>query len=142
MRKNNTLGGRWLVAGPIQTAVVLGGFGFGVWIAHYGFHLLTGILTIVPVAQSAAIDMAGSAVLGEPLWRWTGMRSGAVFPIQLGFILLGAIGSLTVAYRVSERDFPDNPWRPTAPWAVVTVFLAVLAMWVLSQPMEMRGVGN
>ena len=33
MRETNTLGGRWLVAGPIQTAIVLGGFGFGVWIA-------------------------------------------------------------------------------------------------------------
>jgi hypothetical protein len=33
MRETNTLGGRRPVSGPIQTAIVLGGFGFGVWIA-------------------------------------------------------------------------------------------------------------
>jgi len=33
MRENNTLGGRRLVASPLQTAILLGGFGFGVWIA-------------------------------------------------------------------------------------------------------------
>ena len=52
--------------------------GFSVWLAHYGFHLLTGMLTIVPVSQSAAIDLLGSAVLGAPLWQWTGMSPGSV----------------------------------------------------------------
>ncbi len=33
--------------------------GFGVWLAHYGFHLLTGILTVIPVTQSAAVDLLG-----------------------------------------------------------------------------------
>ena len=47
-----------------------------------------------PSPERAVMDLVGWAVLGEPLWRWTGMRPGAVFPIQVGFILLGAIGSL------------------------------------------------
>ena len=34
-------------------------FGFGMWLAHYGFHFLTGALTVVPVTQSAAIDLMG-----------------------------------------------------------------------------------
>jgi polyferredoxin len=139
-----------LVAGPAsrstwQTAVsyafALVPFGCGMWTAHYGFHFLTGLFTVIPITQSAAIDLAGWPVLGEPLWRWTGMRPGAVFPIQLGCILLGAMGSLALAYRISDRDYPEQPGPPTAPWAILTVALASIAIWILSQPMEMRGIG-
>jgi len=125
----------------VRHAYALVPFGLGVWLAHYGFHLLTGVLTVVPVVQSAAIDLLGWAALGGPYWRWSGMRPGAVFPIQLGFVLLGTMGSLALAYRISRRDYPDRPGPATAPWAVVMVSLATIAIWILSQPMEMRGVG-
>ena len=82
-------------------------FGFSMWLAHYGFHFLTGALTVVPVTQSAAIDLMGSPVLGSPLWRWAGMRPGAVFPIQLGCILLGIAGSVAVMHVISRRDYPE-----------------------------------
>lgn len=116
-------------------------FGFGMWLAHYGFHLLTGIFTVIPIAQNAALDALGWPALGAPQWRWAGMRPGAVFPIQLGFIVLGALGSLAVAYRISERDCPGRQGPATAPWAIVTLALAATAVWILAQPMEMRGVG-
>ena len=102
-------------------------FGFGMWLAHYGFHLLTGALTVVPVTQSAAIDLAGWPALGDPLWRWAGMRPGAVFPIQLGCVLLGTVGSFAVMHLISLRDYPDRPARATMPWAVVLVLLAAAA---------------
>ena len=116
-------------------------FGFGMWTAHYGFHLLTGLFTVIPITQSAAIDLAGWPLLGEPLWRWTGMRPGSVLPIQLGCILLGAMGSVALAYRISDGDYPERPGPPTAPWAIVTIALASVAIWILTQPMEMRGIG-
>ena len=116
-------------------------FGFGMWLAHYGFHLLTGALTVIPIAQNAVLHLIGWPALGEPLWRLTGMRPGAVFPIQLGFILLGGVGSLALAYAISDRDYPDRPGPATAPWVVVTVALASFAIWVITQPMEMRGIG-
>jgi ferredoxin len=68
-------------------------FGAGAWLAHYGFHFLTGVGTVLPVAQSTAIDLSGRALLGAPNWAWLGMRPGAVFPIQLGAVLLGAFAS-------------------------------------------------
>ena len=86
-------------------------FGFGMWLAHYGFHFLTGALTVVPVTQSAAVDLLGWPALGEPLWRWAGMRPGAVFPIQLGCILLGTIGSLASTHLISLRDYPTGRAR-------------------------------
>jgi hypothetical protein len=116
-------------------------FGFGVWLAHYGFHLLTGALTIVPVTQRAAVDLLGWPALGQPLWALTGMRPGSVFPIQAGFILLGAMGSFAAAYQTSERDYPDRIVAALVTWLAVIALLAAVALWILSQPMEMRGTG-
>jgi polyferredoxin len=126
------------IAMPFVYALVP--FGFGVWLAHYGFHLLTGVLTIVPVTQSAAIDLLGRAALGEPAWNWMGMRSGLVFPIQLGFVLLGTAGSLGLVRATSLRDHAARPWPASAPWMVLVMLLAAAAMWILAQPMEMRGM--
>jgi len=125
----------------VRYAYALVPFGVSVWLAHYAFHFLTGIWTIVPVVQSATIDAAGVAILGEPNWRWLGMRPGTVFPLQIGAVLLGTVGSLVLAYRVSERDYPDRPGAAAVPWIVLIVGLAVLALWILAQPMDMRGTG-
>jgi hypothetical protein len=116
-------------------------FGFGVWIAHYAFHLLTGLLTIVPVTQSAAADLFGWPVFGSPWWLWAGMQPGSVFPIQAGSVMLGTMGSLAVAYGISEREQPDGQGAATIPWAVIVLLLASAALWVLSNPMEMRATG-
>ncbi len=115
--------------------------GFGVWLAHYGFHFLTGALTIVPVTQSAAIDVLGWAALGEPLWRLSGMQPGSVFPIQLGFVCLGAAGSMAVAHGTSLRDHQAHAVRSSAPWIALILLIAITALWILGQPMDMRGVG-
>lgn len=116
-------------------------FGFGVWLAHYSFHLLTGALVIVPVTQSAVFDLLGWPAFGEPRWLWTGLRAGAVFPIQVGFVLLGALGSVAVTQSIAQRDFGARAGRAALPWLVVLAVLTVAAVWMLSQPMEMRGMG-
>ena len=115
--------------------------GVGVWLAHYGFHLLTGIATVLPVMQSAAIDLSGRALFGEPAWGWVGMQPGAVFPLQLGVVLLGAAGSSGLVHATSLRDHPKAPGLASAPWLVVVALLTTTALWILSQPMEMRAVG-
>jgi polyferredoxin len=125
-----------------QFAFALLPFGFGVWLAHYGFHLLTGVLTIVPVAQSAAIDLFGAAVLGEPLWGWTGMQAGAVYPIQLGFLILGACGSIALVQTGSIRGTPRRSGAAAFPWYAIVLALFITAVWILSLPMDMRGLGG
>jgi ferredoxin len=135
--------GRHLAVGSVAVryAFALVPLGVGLWAAHYSFHFLTAAGTIVPVTQSAAIDLAGRALAGEPDWGWLGLRPGAVFPAQAGMVLLGMLGSLTLVQRISERDFAERPLRASAPWHVLVVGLAALTLWILLQPMEMRGTG-
>jgi ferredoxin len=136
-----------LIAGaPIRPALLrfahaLVPLAVGMWAAHYAFHLLTGVLTVVPVTQSAAIDAFGAPLLGPPLWLWAGLQPGFVFPIQLGLLALGTIGSVTVAFRIASLDHPSRPVAAGIPWAALTVLLAAACVWILAQPMDMRGLG-
>jgi polyferredoxin len=129
-------------AAVMQFAFALVPFGFGVWLAHYGFHLMTGLLTIVPVTQSAAIDLFGRAVLGDPLWGWTGMQPGEVYAVQLGFLMLGACGSLALVQTASNRDSPRRSVAAAVPWHGIVLALLIAAVWILNQPMDMRGLGG
>lgn len=112
--------------------------GFGVWLSHYGFHFLTGLYTFIPVTQSALAG-AGWPVLGEPLWHLAGLPERVVYPLELGLLGLGLLGSLLTAYRLAEDDAAAHPRRVFAAWASVCVLLWASALWLLSQPMEMRG---
>ena len=122
-------------------AYTLTPLGFSVWMAHYGFHLLTGILTIVPVMQSAAVDAFGWSVLGAPLWTWIGMAPGGVFPLQLGAVVLGAAGAAALVHATSVRRHPQRALAASVPWLLLVAMIAVTAVWTLQQPMDMRGLG-
>ncbi len=112
--------------------------GFGVWLSHYCFHFLTGLLTFVPVIQSA-LASAGLPSAGRPRWDLGGLPERYVYPIELGFLGLGLAGSLMVIYRMAEEDSADSPLPAFAPWAVLCIILWISAVWLMSQPMEMRG---
>ena len=117
-------------------------FGFGVWAAHYAFHLLTGALTVVPVAQAAAIDALGWPALGEPLWTWVGLQPGRVLPLQVGLVIVGACGSIGLLHALAYREHRTRGLRIFVPWAILVALLAVAAVWTFAQPMDMRGVGR
>ena len=113
--------------------------GFGVWLAHFAFHFLTGLLTIVPVVQSALVDLGWGA---REAVRWDlgpVVPQAWLFPLELGMLGLGCLGSLLVAYRIAERESPRYPRRAFLPWALLVLALLLAAVWLMSQPMEMRG---
>ena len=119
--------------------------GFGMWLAHYSFHFLTGALTIVPVVQSFLADLGRyDGVVNWGLGRLT--PATWLFPIEATMLYLGALGSLVTAFRIARHQSGDAGLaaRPTVlgaalPWSVLTLLLLAAGLWILVQPMEMRG---
>ncbi len=175
--------------------------GFGMWLAHYAFHFLTGGLTIVPVMQSFLADIGLYA--GAPAWGLGPLvPAGWLFPIEALLLYLGAFGSLIVAFQISSHVAGDTSGNENAairvhprssashfrvsshvagdtsgdenaairvhtrssashfrvsvqapagtqsrskvlgaaaPWMLVCLLLLGFGLWIMLQPMEMRG---
>jgi ferredoxin len=130
-------GQRALLPLTVRYAYGLVPMGLGMWLAHYSFHFLTGLYTIVPVTQSAFASL-GWPLLGEPRWTLTGLPQPIVLVVEIGFLLLGLAGALMVTYGLAEDDSPRSPMRAFIPWASVAAILWMASMWLMFQPMEMR----
>ena len=113
--------------------------GFAVWIAHYGFHFLTGALTIVPVFQAFLIDH-GITFLGEPDWTLSGMTDTALIGVMQFAVVVGGMGlSLLVAERAASRLYKRRAMPGLIPFALLLLVMMLAALFVFTQPMEMRG---
>jgi hypothetical protein len=121
----------------VRYAYSLVPLGLGMWLAHYGYHFFTGLYTIVPVTQSALVDL-GWPILGEPQWTLVGLPKTIVEPLEFGFLFLGLAGSMLVAWRMAAEDAEDHPVRAFTPWAFVCVILFLASAWLMTQPMDMR----
>ena len=126
---------------PLVTrfAYALVPLGFGIWLAHYTFHVCTSLFAALPVAQSALADLGLPPLLGAPNWKLTGVSPALVHPLELGFLALGVFGSLLVSWRIAEREYPARALPAFLPWAALSVLLWSTAIWLMAQPMEMRG---
>jgi cytochrome c oxidase assembly factor CtaG len=108
--------------------------GFGMWLAHYCYHFLTSYDTVVPVAQRFAADL-GLTSLGEPAWSSACCRPVTpwLLPLELLFLDVGLLLSLYTAYRLAPT------LKALVPWALLMVLLFLSGVWMLFQPMQMRG---
>lgn len=123
----------------VRYSYSLAPIGFGIWLAHYSFHFLTGLFTFIPVTQAAVAEL-GAAILGQPQWTLVGLPTNLVQVFEVGFILLGLFGSLLVSYLLAATDQLARPVGVFIPWAMLALLIAGAALWVMSQPMEMRGL--
>ncbi len=130
---------RSLIAVAVRYSYSLVPLGFGIWLAHFGFHFLTGLYTFIPVTQAALAEL-GWAILGEPRWSQSGLAPNVVQLFEFGFLALGLLGSLLVSYAIVAAERLDHPTRVFSLWAAVSLLIAGAAFWLMSQPMEMRGV--
>ncbi|MHB1424939.1 MAG: 4Fe-4S binding protein, partial [Gemmataceae bacterium] len=133
-------------AGWLETAArycyALVPLGFAMWLAHYGFHLLTSYDTVVPVTQRVATDL-GWTFLGEPSWMAGCCRMvGNWLPrLEIFFLDLGLLLSLYTGCRIALADASrfSQAMKVLLPWAVLIVLLFLLGVWIVLQPMQMRG---
>lgn len=124
--------------------------GFAMWLAHYAFHFLTGALTVVPVIQSFLADVGLYG--GEVRWDLGPLVPQSwLFPIEAALLYAGAIASIIVAVQIATNHMREirkragkrgNPYAPllaAAPWIVVVLLMLAFGIWIMLQPMEMRG---
>ena len=108
---------------------------FAMWAGHYAFHFLTGWASIIPVTQQALANLG--LPVGEPDWTLAALvPENWLYPLQVAILYLGLLASSYVLFRrTRERN------HFFAGGIVFTYFflLVALALWVLAQPMEMRG---
>ncbi|MFP8876043.1 MAG: cytochrome c oxidase assembly protein [Myxococcota bacterium] len=116
--------------------------GFFMWLGHLGFHLATGAGTLVPAAARAARD-AGLGLAAAPDWALAMPQAvpGDLLSLQLVGLGVGLLLTLHASWRVAS-SYPVARRRALgllAPWALLAVGLYGLGVWILDQPMQMRG---
>jgi cytochrome c oxidase assembly factor CtaG len=116
--------------------------GFAMWLAHYSFHFLTSYDTALPVSQRFAADIGGVS-LGEPQWVADCCRPVGTWLLRLEVLFLdvGLLLSLYTGYRIalSRSARPSLALQALAPWAVLMLLLFAAGVWIVFQPMQMRG---
>jgi len=108
---------------------------FAMWAGHYAFHFLTGWATIIPVTQQALANMG--LPVGEPDWTLAALvPENWLYPLQVAILYLGLLAASYVLFR---RARERNNFLSGAVVFAYFFLLVALALWVLAQPMEMRG---
>src|SRR5262245_22793546 len=124
-------------------APTLAPLGLSMWVAHLAYHFLTGAAVVIPVTQRVASDL-GSSLLGQPNWGSAVMLLPLDWLPSLQILLLdgGLLLTLYAGWRVT-RGFSDRARELLslfAPWACLAVLLYAARVWIVFQPMEMRGM--
>jgi cytochrome c oxidase assembly factor CtaG/polyferredoxin len=116
--------------------------GFSMWLAHYSFHFLASFDAVTPALQRFAREL-GWANLEEPAWARACCRPVADWlpRLEILFLDLGLLLSLYAGYRIAltHSDRASQTLKVLAPWAVLIVLLFAAGVWIVLQPMQMRG---
>ena len=117
--------------------------GFGMWLSHYSFHFLGSYETVVPATQRFVGDL-GWHFLGEPAWGLACCRPVAEWLPRLEIVSLdlGLLLSLYTGYRIALSQIVSGDSRALKaflPWGVLIVILFAVGVWIVLQPMQMRG---
>ncbi|HZE68328.1 MAG TPA: cytochrome c oxidase assembly protein [Pyrinomonadaceae bacterium] len=117
--------------------------GFSMWLIHFSYHLLTAGQTALPVIQRAAMDV-GITLLGAPNWSLSStMPSLDWLPaLELMLLDLGLLFTLYIGWRGASRFglTLSRRLRLNAPWAALAFLLYSIGIWIIFQPMQMRGM--
>jgi len=113
--------------------------GFAMWLAHVLFHLLTeksifGALQRFLQDHGQAFGAAFNLVIPSP-------APEALVSLQITILGVGLLLSLYVCWRTARRVANQrlSAWRVGVPWMVLAVALYSCGIWVLFEPMQMRG---
>jgi cytochrome c oxidase assembly factor CtaG/ferredoxin len=121
-------------------AMTLVPLGFAMWLAHFVFHLFTGSHLPIPVIQRIAQDLH-LTLLGKPNWSISSWALPQLLDFEILFLDLGLLVSLYAGWKVAQR-YNHSKKRSLlifTPWSIVYFLFFLVAVWILFQPMDMRG---
>jgi cytochrome c oxidase assembly factor CtaG len=117
--------------------------GFSIWLAHYTFHFFGSCETVVPTTQRFLADL-GCSFSGKPAWALSCCRRIAGFLPRLEILSLdmGLLLSLYAGYRIALNGSSrySLALRAFLPWGVLILILFAIGVWIVLQPMQMRGM--
>jgi polyferredoxin len=108
--------------------------GFAMWVAHLLYHLANGWNTAWPAAERAITGtIISSPIAVIPNW----LTSAQLLALDAGLLL-----TLYVAWHVAMQCAARvrSALGLAAPWIAVSCGLYAAGVWILSQPMQMRGM--
>ena len=108
--------------------------GIAMWAAHLLYHLVTGWSSAAPAVERAISGTMQTLVVPFiPNW---------LTPAQILTLDAGLLLALYVAWQIANQytQRMRNAIAIALPWAFLSVSLYGLGVWILLQPMEMRGM--
>jgi cytochrome c oxidase assembly factor CtaG len=113
--------------------------GFAMWLAHVLFHLLT---EKIPLSALQRFLQDHGQSFGTALIRvMPSPTPDGLLSLQMTVLGVGLLLSLYVcwrtAVRIANRSLPV--WRIGMPWMALALALYAFGIWVLFEPMQMRG---
>lgn len=118
-------------------SLALAPLGFGMWLAHFVFHFFTAALTPLPVIQRLGAGWGfwtSQPFSGTTSWAFQDLPG-----LELLFLDAGFLVTLYVAWRLAGKMTPQKQWRTFLPWGLLATALFLAGIWIIFQPMEMRG---
>ena len=115
-----------------QVAWSLVPLGVAMWAAHLLFHFFTSYASIIPVTTRVLHDV-GLATGTEPLWTIATTPSW-LFSGELFLLVLGFLATVAICLQLTTTT------RQRLPWFVLSVLLFCCGVWIMLQPMQMRGM--
>jgi cytochrome c oxidase assembly factor CtaG/polyferredoxin len=117
--------------------------GLAMWAAHLLFHLFTGWGTLGPALHQAVTDL-GWHLLAPAHW---GMElpllpANTLLSVQLLLLDAGLLLTLYLGWRLAQQ-WAKRTGRAVLlllPWATAVAVAYAAGVWILLQPMQMRGV--
>jgi cytochrome c oxidase assembly factor CtaG/ferredoxin len=117
--------------------------GVAMWTAHLLFHLFTGWATLGPALHQAAADL-GMHIFTPAQWGMEQplLAANTLLSVQLLLLDAGLLMTLYLGWRLAQH------WAKSAgravllllPWAMTVAVAYAAGVWILLQPMQMRGV--
>ena len=117
-----------------RLALALVPVGAAMWAAHLLYHLATSFNAAWPAIERAVSGkITAIAIASNPAW---------LAPLQILLLDAGTLLALYIGWRIA-RQYAERTGRAAlllAPWGAICCALYAAGIWILFQPMQMRGM--